>query len=121
MSSMFTVAVDLKSDADQATVEKIVEEELQKVMKEGITQREFDRAVVNFESQYVWGLESLLARTETLQGYNHYVGNPDYLTQDLDRYRKTTLAKVRQVAAKVLPKSGRAEVVTMPAEAKGGK
>jgi zinc protease len=116
MSSMFSVSVDLKSDADMAAVEKIVDEELARVMKEPITQREFDRAVTGIEAGFVWGLESLLARTETLQAYNHFVGSPDYITQDLDRYRKTNAAKVREVAARVLPRPARVEVVTMPAD-----
>lgn len=115
LNGTFNVMVDLKSDADMAEVEKIIQAEIDRVMAEPITQREFDRAVIGIESSYVWGLESLGARAETLQSYNHYVGRPDYITQDLDRYRKTTPEKVRDAAKKFLGKNNRVEVVTMPA------
>lgn len=115
----FHVEIDLMPEADLAEVEKIVNEELERVMKEPITQREFDRAVIGFESQYVWGLESLLSRAEQLQSYNHFTGNPDYITQDLDRYRKSSPEKVREIAAKYLKEQSRVEVITMPS-GKGG-
>ena len=59
----------------------------------------------------------LLARAETLQSYNQYAGNPDYITADLDRYRKTNLQAVQDTAVKYLTKASRVEVITMPAAA----
>ncbi|MBI4510345.1 MAG: insulinase family protein [Deltaproteobacteria bacterium] len=113
-SSVFHVIVDLRSGADMAEVEKILDQELVRLQKEPITQREFDRAVLGFEAAFTWGLESLMARVELLQAYNHYVGKPDYITQDLDRYRKSSPEKVRQVAEKFLGKAQRVEVITSP-------
>lgn len=115
-SSTFTISVKLKSDADLAEVEKILEAELQKALTTPITKEEFDRAVVDREASFIWGLERLLARAEMLQRYNHYVGNPDYISKDLDRYRKSSPAKVQQVAATYLTKDHRLEVLTVPAE-----
>jgi predicted Zn-dependent peptidase len=117
LSSVFHVFADLQDEAPLAAVEKIVDQELEKVMREPITEAELRRAVVNYESQYTWGLESLLQRAETLQTYNHFRGTPDGITWDLDRYRKATLAGVQAIAAKHLPKSARVEVLTMPAAA----
>ena len=115
MSSVFHVAVLLKPGADMAEVERIIQTELDQVMKEPVTAREFQRAVTNFEARHVWGLESLLARTEQLQAYNHYTGKPDFITEDLDRYRKTTPERVRDVARRTLGKNNRVELVTVPA------
>jgi len=120
LSSEFHVSVLLKSDADQAEVEKLVNQELMKVIKAPIDQTEFDRAVVNREASFVWGLEGLLSRAQTLELYNHYVGTPDYITNDLDRYRTSSVERVREVAAKVLAKP-RVEAITLPAgTAQGG-
>jgi zinc protease len=115
MSSTFHVTVDLKPDADLAEVERILDEELERVRKEPITEREIARAIVSYESGFVWGLESLLARAEILQSYNHAFGDPDGITRDLDRYRKTTAAAVQAVAASVLDPQRRVEIVSMPA------
>ena len=117
-SSYFTVVVTAKTGADMKEIERIINQELDKVMKEPITQREFDRAVTNRVASYTWGLETLLARAQQLQAYNHYVGNPDYITKDLDRYRHSSPAKVLGVAARYLATEHRAEVLTMPAAAK---
>ncbi len=123
-SSVFQISVMVKTGADLDKIEAILDRELDRAMKEPITQREFQRAVTGFEAMYVWGLEHLLSRAERLQSYNQYVGQPDYITQDLDRYRTSSPAKVRDFAAKFLGKDKRIEVLTMPAapaEKKGGK
>tara|TARA_R110002096_G_scaffold42143_4_gene113604 strand:+ start:21276 stop:22634 length:1359 start_codon:yes stop_codon:yes gene_type:complete len=114
-SSTFTVSVTAKSGADLAEIEKIVQEEVAKVISGPVTKEEFDRALVGFESGYVWGLESLNARANRLQGYNHFLGNPDSITADLDRYRNTNVAAVQQVAAKYLVPERRVEILTVPA------
>src|SRR5690606_37589608 len=114
-SSYFAVVVTARSGADLAEIEKVLEEEIARVRAEAISKREFDRAVVGIESGFVWGLESLLARAELLQRYNHYLGTPDFITGDLDRYRKTTPERVKQVAAKYLVPDRRVEVLTVPA------
>src|SRR6185503_8245455 len=114
-SSYFTVAVTAKTDADLAAIEKLVNEELERVRAEPISRREFDRSVLSKESGFVWSLENLLTRAELLQGYNHYTGNPDFITSDLDRYRKSSPEAVRDFARKYLDPQRRAEVLTVPA------
>jgi zinc protease len=120
-SSLFLIQVMLMSDADQAKVERIIEEEMNKVLAEPISKEEFSRAVTDVESNYIWGLESLLQRAERMQTYNHYVGQPDYITQDLDRYRKSSPEKVQQLARQYLIKDKRLEFVTTPAKKAAGK
>jgi predicted Zn-dependent peptidase len=91
---------------------------MEKIRTKPITDAEFSRAIVNFESRFVWGLESLLSRANRLQGYNHFLGTPDGITTDLDRYRKTTAAKVNATAAKYLTPKRRVEILTVPAAKK---
>jgi predicted Zn-dependent peptidase len=119
-SSYFQVSVTLKSDADLAAVEKIIAEEIDRVRREPISQREFDRVVAQSEARFVWGLEDLMGRAQTLQSYNHFVGDPDYITQDLDRLRKSSPEQVRDLAKQYLDPERRVEVLTVPA-GKGDK
>jgi predicted Zn-dependent peptidase len=114
LAGMFVIAVQLRSDADLAKVEKIVEEELDKVRTAAISQREFDRVVINREAGFVWGLQDLLSRAETLQRYNHFVGRPDFITGDLDRLRKSSPDKVRATAARYLGRDNRVEILVVP-------
>ena len=119
-SSTFNVIVDLRPNADMAEVERLIDEELGRVLSAPVTDAEFRRAVVNYESGSVWGLESLLARAESLQTYNHFTGNPDWITEDLDRYRKSNVQAVVGIAKKFLQKPNRIEVITMPAKTGAG-
>jgi len=113
-SSVFFVEVSLKRRANLAKVERIVNEELAKVRKELLTKREMKRSVVAREAGFVWGLESLLRRAEMLQRYNHFTGNPGYLTKDMNRYRNATANGVRGYAAKYLVNNRRMELLTVP-------
>jgi zinc protease len=116
-SSVFNIIVDIKSDADLAKVQQIVDEELERVRKEPVADKELRRAVVNIEAGYVRGLESLIGRAEMLQNYNDHLGRPDGFAEDLDRYRKATTAGVQKTAEKYLAPTARLEIVTLP---KGG-
>jgi zinc protease len=118
LSSVFQITVDVNPDADLAEVEKIIDAELERVTREPISARELTRAVTQKVADYVWDLEALLGRAETLQQYNQFVGNPDYISTDLDRYRNATPEKVQQIAATFLKKGNRIEMIVMPA---GGK
>lgn len=100
--SLFFVTVTLKSNADAAKVRQLVQDELALIVKELISERELDRARVDHESGFIWGLESLLARAEALSRYNHYVGKPDYISDDLERFRRCNPIRVREVIARVL-------------------
>jgi zinc protease len=114
LSSVFHLWVNLAEGADLGAVEAAIDEELDKAGREPLEQPELRRTVAALESSFVWGLEKLLARSELLQHYNHYRGAPDSIAWDLDRYRKADGKSVQAVAAEVLRKSARVEVVTMP-------
>jgi predicted Zn-dependent peptidase len=116
-SSVFSISADLKPDADLAKVQKVIDEELDRVRREPITEAEYKRARTNIESAYVWGLESLIGRAEQLQSFNHTLGHPDGFAEDLARYAKATPAGILKVAEKYLAPTARVEVLTMP---KGG-
>ena len=44
--------------------------------------------VAGNEAGAIRRLETPFGRAETLQAYNHYLGDPDRITWDLDRYRR---------------------------------
>ncbi len=117
LSSVFMLIVVAKSGADMKKIENVMQEEIEKVRKEPVTKEEFNRAVLGNEARVVWSLESLIERAELLQTYNHYAGDPDYITKDLDRYRKSSPARIRDIASRVLGQP-RVEILTVPATEK---
>jgi zinc protease len=116
-SGIFHVTVDLKPDADVTAVEAVLDGELARAAKEPITERERRRVITASEARFVRGLETLSARGEALQRYNHYLGEPDSFTRELDSFRNATAEGVRATAARFLGKQNRVEVITMPRKA----
>jgi len=116
-SGTFQVTVTLRTGADVAAVHKIVLDEIAKVMKENLTDKEMSRLVTAQEASAIRELESVNGRANVLQLYNQYLGDPDKITFDLDRYRKATPDQVRATAAKYLGSAHLVTVVTNPVEA----
>jgi zinc protease len=118
-SSVFNVIVDLKPEADLQAVEAVLNAELDRVMKEAVTERERKRVITETEAGFVRGLESLVARGETVQMYNHFLGEPDSFTRHLDLFRNATAEGVRNTAAQYLKKENRVEILTVPGTPSG--
>lgn len=118
-SGEFHVIVDIKPGHDLADVEAIVNEELQRAIKEPISDVELRRVVNGFESGVVWGLEEVIGRAERLQFFNHYAGDPGYTETYLQSFRDLTTAEVQRVAAATLDVP-RVTVISRPGKAKDG-
>jgi zinc protease len=116
-SGQFAVTVTLKSDSQADEIKKIVLEEVTKLAKEPLSQKEIARMVTSNEAQVIRALQTPFGRAETLQFYNHYLGDPDKLSWDLDRYRKTTPEKIRATVAKYLTPNNVVIVTTTPSNA----
>ena len=117
-SGQFVVSVTLKGDSDAAKVRSIVMEQVARLGKEPLSDRELKRVVASNESGAIRRLETAFGKAETLQAYNHYLGDPDRISWDLDRYRKTTPEAIRAVAAKYLTPDRVVIVTTTPGGAK---
>jgi zinc protease len=117
-SGQFSITVTLRGEANVAEVKKIVMAEVAKIVAAPITDKEFARVIAANEDGTIRGLETTMGRAQLLQSYNHYLGDPDRITWDLDRYRKTTPDKIRAVAAKYLAFDRVVTAVTLPKESK---
>jgi zinc protease len=114
-SSIFAITVTLRTGASLDDVTKIVMDEVARVTRENLTDAEVQRFVTRTEANVVYGLESVLGRAENLQSYNHFLGDPDRITFDLDRYRKTTPDKIRAVFGKYISPTTAVTIITNPA------
>ena len=69
-----------------------------KVAAEGITERELTQVKNGVRAGLLNATSSVLGKADMLNEYNYFVGNPDYLAQDLARYENLTAAEVQRVA-----------------------
>jgi zinc protease len=113
-SGTFLVTVTLRSEGSIDEVKRIVAAEIARLGKELLPATNIARVVATNEASAIRELETLLGRANVLQAYNHYLGEPDRLTWDLDRYRTTTAEKVRAAAARYLLPDRVVTVITVP-------
>jgi len=84
-----------------------------------------------FRSGFLDELSSVLGKAEVLNNYNYFVGNPDYVQQDVARYNRVTAADIQRVARTylgkpkivltVVPDGKREMMLTSAAVAGGGR
>jgi zinc protease len=87
---------------------ELVNAELERIIREGITPRELARAQNTTRAQFLDRLSSVRDKADQLNLYNYYVGTPEYAREDAARYEKVTVADVQGVASRYL---GRPKVV----------
>ncbi|HYJ47635.1 MAG TPA: pitrilysin family protein [Pyrinomonadaceae bacterium] len=117
LGSVFIIQATAKPGVKPEELEKAIDEELEAVRREGPTEGEVERARNLIQTQIVRGLETLGGFggvADRLNQYNHYLGDPDYLAKDLDRYEKATPAAIQKIAREKLSNSARAVVYGVP-------
>ncbi|MHC5010629.1 MAG: M16 family metallopeptidase [Planctomycetota bacterium] len=115
LGSLFFIEVTAAPGVTLAQVESVVDEELERLRAEGPTTRELARAVSGFETYMVSDLQSFGSVADQLNHYDAYLGAPDRLAWDLDRYRRATTDGVRAWAAQVLDPGKRLVLGVVPA------
>ncbi|MCU0647182.1 MAG: insulinase family protein [Gemmatimonadaceae bacterium] len=70
----------------------------------GPTDRELEQVKNGMRATMLDALSSVLGKTDRLNYYNYFVGQPDYLAQDLARYERLTRDDVRRAAQEYLMK-----------------
>jgi zinc protease len=108
LAGRFEIDVTPKPGQSVAAIDKVIKEELDKVMNEPISERELARVQNSFRASFLNRLSGVLGKSEVLNSYNYMAGNPDYVQQDAARYDHVTRADVQRVAKKYL---GRPKVV----------
>ncbi len=114
LGSFFTIQVTARPGHTAEEIEKAINEELDKFRREGPDAKELERARNTMETRIIRSLETFGGRADRLNQYNQYLATPDYLAQDITRYRKATLASVREFAEQQLKTSARVVVYGVP-------
>ena len=119
LGSMFQIDVTARPGHTAEELEKAVDEELDKFRASPPDAAEVDRARNTIETRIVTGLETLGGFggvADRLNMYNHFLGTPDYLQKDIQRYRAVTPASVQTFASDQLKNSARVVVQAVPGE-----
>jgi|KBSMisStandDraft_5_1062788.scaffolds.fasta_scaffold08481_4 zinc protease len=110
LTSIFDIQAVARPGHTPAELEAAIDEELAKLVADGPTQAEVDRARSAYEHGLFRTLQRVSSRANRLNQYNQSTGDPGYLAQDLARYRRISPDDVRRVVAAELRKDRRVVV-----------
>jgi predicted Zn-dependent peptidase len=99
LASVFEIVATAKPGHTPAELLKVIDEELDKLRKNGVEDGELARAKTTIVADTLFDLERSSARGNRLNNYNHYVGDPGFLDRDLARTTTATTKSVTQAAA----------------------
>ena len=117
LGSVFEIVVTARPGHTAEEMEKAIDEELAAFRKDGPTADELERARNGIETGMIQGLERLGGFggvADRLNEYNHYLGNPGYIAQDVDRYQNATTESIRAFAETQLKPTARVVVYGIP-------
>ncbi|HZY82912.1 MAG TPA: pitrilysin family protein [Cyclobacteriaceae bacterium] len=99
------------------TLEKAMDVEIEKVQKELISEKEFQKVKNQVESQFVQQNASMAGIAEQLANYHVYFGDANLINTEINRYNKVTREDLQRVAKKYLTKENRVSLFYLPKSA----
>ena len=119
LGSILQISATARPGKSIAEIESALDEELSKFRTDGPAPEEVERARNRIETRIIQGLETLGGFggvADLLNRYNHYLGTPDFLSKDVQRYRAATPESVKKIAQQYLKASARVVVHGIPGE-----
>ena len=119
LGSVFQIEVTARPGHSAEELEKAVDEELAAMRAQPPSMREIEMARNTIETNIIGGLERLGGFggiADRLNSYNHFLGTPDYLQKDIQRYRAVTPATVQNFVRDNLSTSARVVLHAVPGQ-----
>jgi len=113
LGSVFGIQATAAPNHTLEEIEKAIDVELETLRTKPPAESELAGAKRTIERSIMFSLEhngGFGGVADRINSYNHHVKNPDYLQQDVERYRKQTPESIRDFAAKYLTKNSRVVV-----------
>jgi zinc protease len=98
-------------------IEAVIVEEVARLAAEGPTDDEIERGRVQAEAQFVFRLQTVGGfggKSDQLNAYNVFLGDPAYFDRDLERYHAVTASSLRRAVAEYLDPSRRVTLSIVP-------
>jgi zinc protease len=105
IASQFTIGCDVKPEYSKGKIDSVINQELQKILTQGVTTAEVERAKINYFSNFVKGMEriggfggtsDILAQSQT------FAGSPDYYKKIQEWIKNATPDDIKKAAVEWL-------------------
>jgi zinc protease len=114
LNSTFGIIVTARSGHGLTEIEKVIQEELNRIKAEAAQRRELERAVNQYESGFLRQIEIVSQKADQLNAYYTMTGNPDYFNEDLARYKAVDPDDIRAIAETYLKDDARLVLSIVP-------
>ena len=105
ITSFFQLVATAAPGRPLAELEAAISEEVRRLIEGGPAPIELERSLAQAEAHFVFRLQTVGGfggKSDQLNAYNVFLGDPGYFDTDLERYRRATAASIQQVAARHL-------------------
>jgi zinc protease len=117
LGGFFQIVATAAPGRTLAEVERAIARELARFVKDGPTDPEMERGRAQAEAQFLARLQTVGGfggKSDQLNAYNTYLGDPGFFERDLERYRRATAESLRDAAARWLVPNARVVLSVVP-------
>jgi zinc protease len=104
---LFTIDVKPRPGADLNRLEAVIEEELAKIKKDGITEKEYQKALNMIRSNFYFRLQTNSGKANTLGSAEVLFGSYEKLFTLMDNYAGVKIEQVQEAAKKYLTENNK--------------
>jgi zinc protease len=115
--SFFQIVATAAPGRTLAEVERAIAKELAAFSEKGPTSGELERCLAQAEAHFLFRLQTVGGfggKSDQLNAYNTFIGDPGYFEQDLRRYRSATPEQLRDAAVAYLKPTRRVILSVVP-------
>ena len=115
--SFFQIVATAAPGRTLAEVERAIVKEISTLLERGPTALELERCLAQAEAHFLFRLQTVGGfggKSDQLNAYNMFLGDPGYFERDLDRYRSATAERLRAAAVKYLRPTARVVLSVVP-------
>ena len=117
LGSFFQIVATAAPGRTLAEVERAIMKEIATLLDRGPTALELERCLAQAEAHFLFRLQTVGGfggKSDQLNAYNVFLGDPGYFGRDLDRYRNATADRLRGAAIKYLQPNARVVLSVVP-------
>lgn len=122
LAGWFCISATAAPGHELVELEQVIVDELEGLAERGPDVQEIERSLAQVEAQFVYRLQTVggfNGRSDQLNAYNVFTGNPGFMDQDRMRYREISAGLVQKLVSTQLNSSRRVALSVVPEGAVG--
>jgi len=115
-TDLVVVDVTARPETSATQLEEEVEQEIDRLYRDGASEFEVQRAVALIETDLTASLQSAGERADRLSMFATYFERPQLINDQVDRYRAVTVGRVNEIISERFGANNRANLIYVPRE-----